>query len=77
MTDEERLLSSIVAKSDDVDFALILVWLSNIRAEYLKIWRESKSDRLEHFQGRYAAIDDILIYLGQAEQKLRKLREKK
>lgn len=67
---EKRLLRAIISLKNNSDFAYVLGWLYNTKAEYLKLLGDSKRDKIEHFQGRYKALEDLLIYLGLAEQKL-------
>lgn len=75
MTDnEKRLLQAIKNLNGTSDFEILRLWIMDTRNDYLACWKMAR-EKLEHFQGRYAAIDDLLIYMAKAEDVLRAVKK--
>jgi prefoldin subunit 5 len=71
----KELVEALFRLKQNNDFKLIETWLHEIRNEYLSIWKNERT-RLEHMQGRYSAIDDLIQYIDKAEENLKKIKER-
>jgi CO dehydrogenase nickel-insertion accessory protein CooC1 len=72
---QKDLVEALSRLKQTLDFQLVMHWLNTTRSEYLSIWRGAEK-RLEHMQGRYCGIDDILVVIEHAEESLKKIRER-
>lgn len=75
MADQKQLAEALYRLKKTSDFAIVEEWLYAIRAEYLSIWKSSQM-RLEHCQGRYCALDDLISYIEKAEENLDKIKDR-
>jgi hypothetical protein len=75
MVDRKQLVEALSRLQKTSDFNIVENWLHETRSEYLSIWRNT-DERIEHCQGRYCAVDDIIVYIGKAEENLRKIKER-